>query len=128
AFTAKERGTYAMKAYKISFNIPDSLKPQYYIDIADMFSDINDHENYKDFNFKALRIAEKVGDKGVIANAYFSLGLYYVEKNYKSDSAYYYFNRAEHAYADIKDTLKLGNSIMNMGIVQRYENDFLGSQ
>src|SRR5690606_31175290 len=31
-------------------------------------------------------------------------------------------------YSEIKDTLKIGNSILNMGIVQRYENDLLGGQ
>lgn len=124
----KERGTFAMKAYLLTLNIPDTLKPKYFINIGNRFSKISDHKNYKEFNLKALNIAGEVNSKKVIARSLFNLGIYYLDNNYKSDSAYYYFHRAERAYSEIKDTLKIGNSILNMGIVQNIESDFLGSQ
>src|SRR5690606_7317188 len=58
----------------------------------------------------------------------FNLGYYYSNNNYKSDSAYYYFNKAQHTYRKIKDTLNIGLSILNMGIVQKSESDYSGAQ
>ena len=124
----KERGTLAMKAYLLSHNLNDSLKPQHYISIGNIFEKIKDYENYKNFGIKAFKKASELNDREGIAKSSFNLGLYYFSNNYKSDSAYYYFHRAERAYSEIKDTLKIGNSILNMGIVQSAESDFLGSQ
>ncbi len=125
---AKDRGTYAMKAYLLTHNLNDSLKPQHYINIGNIFAKINDYENYKNFGIQAFKKANELSDEEGIAKSSFNLGLYYTSNNYKSDSAYYYFHRAERAYIEIKDTLKIGNSILNMGIIQRYENDLLGGQ
>ena len=127
-FTDQERGNNAIKAYLLTLELDDSLKGRNYINIANRFSKINDFNKYKEFNHKALKVANKINDSIVLARAFFNLGNYYLNSNYRSDSAYYYFNRAERAYITLKDTLRIGISIRNMGIIQSLENDFLGSE
>src|SRR5690606_32502206 len=105
-----------------------SLKANYLVSIGSRFSMINDYENFKNYTSRAFNLANKLNDEENIARSSFNLGIYYLNNNYKSDSAYYYFNRAERAYTEIKDTLNIGISIINMGIVQKTESDFLGAQ
>jgi len=126
--STKERGDLAMKAYSWTHKLEDSLKPSYFISIGTLFYKINDHKNDIRFSKRAYDLASKLNDQKDIARSSFNLGLFYLKSDYKSDSAYYYFNKAQYAYRKIKDTLKTGLSILNMGIIQRYENDLLGGQ
>src|SRR5690606_10801644 len=52
--STKERGDFAMKAYSWTHKLEDSLKPKYYRNIGYKFSKINDQENFRKFNLKAL--------------------------------------------------------------------------
>src|SRR5690606_3051973 len=126
--STKERGDFAMKAYSWTHKVEDSLKPDYFIRIGVRFSKINDHENDIRISKRSYDLASKLNDQKNIARSSFNLGLYYLKSDYKSDSAYYYFNKAQHAYRKINDTLKTGLSILDMGIVQKLESDYSGAQ
>ncbi|UOB16888.1 ATP-binding protein [Abyssalbus ytuae] len=124
----KIRGMWALKARYLVPEIPDSLKPRYYYDIAISFYRIKDFEKYHDISLKALKSAKKNEKDTIYAESLYNLAYYYLNKNYRSDSAYFYFNEMEKAYSKIKDTLKIGQAILNKGIVQQGENDYFGAQ
>lgn len=62
-----------------------------------------------------------------LANIYFQMGHYYLNKN-KSDSAFYYFNHAKEAYLLDNNNVFIGKSLIDMAIIQANEGDYIGSE
>lgn len=54
--------------------------------------------------------------------------IYYKKaKEINNDSAFYYFNLAKNAYLETKDSSGIGRSLVNMAILQSYDEDYFGS-
>ena len=46
----------------------------------------------------------------------------------EKDSAFVYFNRAKNTFSQISDSARIGNSMVNMAIIQAEKGDYFGSQ
>lgn len=46
----------------------------------------------------------------------------------EKDSAFVYFNRAKNTFSQAKDSARIGNSMVNMAIIQAEKGDYYGSQ
>lgn len=60
-------------------------------------------------------------------NIYYKKAFGYLD-NGRSDSAFFYFNKAKDAYLLQKDSLEAGKSLVNMGIISADKGDYFGAQ
>ena len=88
---------------------------------------LNNYNLFKKASIAYLEHSKKINDSFGIAKANVYLGQYY--KRFKvSDSAYFYYYNAEKIYKDIKNDLELGKTLLNIAVVQKNENDYIGSE
>lgn len=88
------------------------------------------NRNYKQFKTHSstlLKIAFERKDTLYIAKAYYNLGSYY-SKIGQVDTSYYHYNEAKRFYQRIKDSAKVGSSMLNMSILQIGKGDYYGSE
>lgn len=77
--------------------------------------------------YKEIYRLKKEKNNGLLANIYFQMGHYYLNKN-KSDSSFYYFNHAKEAYLLDNNNVFIGKSLIDMAIIQANEGDYIGSE
>lgn len=53
---------------------------------------------------------------------------YFFKRKNEYDSAYYYYNTSKNFFQKIKDSSSTGRCLMNMGLIQKNQNDFFGSK
>ncbi len=73
-----------------------------------------------------IRLLVKENDKIGVAEAYTKLAYSYII-NYQKDSAYYYYELSNEIYSTLKDTLKMGENLTYMAIIQSDMGDYNGS-
>lgn len=80
------------------------------------------------FHKKLITSSLKNKDNYYAAKAYYLMGYYYgvVEKN--PDSAFVNYNLSKKYYQKIGDSSWVGKNLLNMGTIQKDQNDFFGSK
>ena len=105
----------------------DSLKIKNYFKVANRYFMLLEYDKYKITTEKILEISKSRGDSANIAKAEYYLGDYYFYVS-QTDSAYYYYLKAEKKYSTIKDRENLANTILHKSYILLFEKDFLGSE
>lgn len=87
-----------------------------------------DHTLFKKANKLALKLAQKSKKQAVMANLYWDLGNFYTSNIPKSDSAFYYYYKAEKIHTDIGQQYNSARMLLNMAIIQCNAKDYTGSE
>lgn len=53
---------------------------------------------------------------------------YFHKRRNEYDSAYYYYNASKNFFQKLRDSTSTGRCLMNMGLIQKNQNDFFGSK
>lgn len=85
------------------------------------------YQHFKKYSERLIKVAFEKKDTLYLAKGFFNLGSYYSRIS-KIDSSYYYFNEAKLYYLAIKDSAKVGSSLLNMSIIQTGSGDYYGSE
>ncbi len=128
-FEIKKRLNFAKKAYDIALqNKRDSLKNQASLSISYLYYFNRDKSLFLKHNGHSLSLAISSRDSSSMARSYGYFGNFYLRED-QNDSAYYYFYKAENLYGKLKGrSLNRGRMLLNMGIVQKNEKDFIGGE
>jgi len=83
---------------------------------VNLLDELGDNNSSFKFNHEVKDWALNHSDKKYLASAYFNLGNYFYY-NYKSDSAYYYFNKSKDLYRTLKDKEGLTKNSINIAMI-----------
>jgi two-component system NarL family sensor kinase len=119
---------FAKRAYDLSIQTKlDSTILESGRDLSYAYVIGNDFENYRFYNHKNLKLANKLQDTLAIANLNEHLGYYHYNVS-QSDSAYYYYYNALKLYNYLKNPLKQVDILYSMANMQETEKDYAGSE
>lgn len=128
SLSIEERQRAAVQALKIiETETHDSLYRAQLFRIANRYFNMNLKDRYKDVTEKIVAESLKAKDSSSLAKAYSYKGDYFGEK-LMSDSAYWYYNKAENIYRALGENASIAQSLLNKGIQQSNENDLIGSE
>ncbi|PKQ43761.1 two-component sensor histidine kinase [Confluentibacter flavum] len=126
----------AKRAKKLSEQYDlDSLKLKSYLELSSIYFDNNKNFklniNYDDVlllkdNHKALKLAIRLNDSLSLAEVNKNLGYYYFDISV--DSAYYYNNKAEKLYRNLKDNFTTALVLLDIALLQKNDKDYTGSE
>jgi signal transduction histidine kinase len=105
----------------------DSINRVNLFRVANRYFNMN---NWTDYNTTVLLLLNKSNEKKDYlssAKAYTYLGDYYVSQSI-SDSAFFYYFKAEKIYLQLNDKFNLAKTRLNKANLQYGESDFLGSE
>ncbi|WP_459209875.1 tetratricopeptide repeat-containing sensor histidine kinase [Aquimarina rhabdastrellae] len=106
----------------------DDYKQEKLEDIARLYFDLNEFKKYKEVVEKGIKISKQLRDSLSIAKGFGNVGYYHNKVN-QSDSAYFYFSKAEKIFNKVDpNSLKHGRVLMQMGQIQREFKDYVGSE
>ena len=87
----------------------------------------NDLPHIKKSAYNLLNIYKKNKDSIALEKHYHYKALYF-KKKFKTDSSFYYYHISKNISIALKDSLGVARKLLSMGIMQRLESDFLGSE
>jgi len=123
-----ERLSYAETAKRLSKkNDNDSLLNQSLQHVARNQYYLKNYFHFKKASQDYLKHSIKIKDSLNIATANVYVGKFYLKAS-KSDSAYFYFYRAEKIYKTLKNDIELAKVLYSIAIIQKNEKDFIGSE
>jgi signal transduction histidine kinase len=123
-----ERLSYAENAKILSNEISnDSLLNQALRYIAVHHYNLKNYNLFKKASKEYLIQSLKIRDSSNLARANGYLGEFYSMASV-SDSAYFYFYRAEKIYKALNDEIELGKILRNIAVIQKNEKDYIGSE
>ncbi|MDI1254870.1 MAG: tetratricopeptide repeat protein [Flavobacterium sp.] len=88
---------------------------------------MNALKEYKEVSEKLIILSKEENDSTSLAKAYSYLGDYYTTKLISEKGFYCYF-QAEKIYKNLKDDEKVAKTLLNKGILQNNESDYVGSE
>ncbi|WP_413998092.1 ATP-binding protein [Flavobacterium sp. W1B] len=89
----------------------DSVKRNFYFKIALQYYDLNLLDKSLNVTRTVYKLSVKENDSSHIAKSLYYLGDYYDDVT-QLDSAFYYYNKSQKLYKNIKDTLNLGRTTL----------------
>ncbi|WP_255493227.1 tetratricopeptide repeat-containing sensor histidine kinase [Flavobacterium sp. SOK18b] len=95
--------------------------------IANRYYNLDRFEDYKKTVMLIIKKSGVQRDNYSIAKGNVYLGDYFLLKE-RSDSAFYYYNKAENKYLELNDTYNVASTIFNKATLQYTESDFLGAE
>ena len=119
---------YNQKAYEIVINQKDdSINKLNLFKIANRYYNMNDLNAYHKMSALILERSKNSNDSVNVAKAYTYLGDYYGLKNI-SDSAFYYYYKAEKFYLNLDDNYNLAKTRFSKANLQYSESDLFDSE
>lgn len=79
-------------------------------------------------NVRMRDYAIKIHDYKSLGKGYYLMGYYLNEVANSPDSAFSNYNMSKYYYQQIKDSSWIGKNLLNMGAIQKDQNDFFGSK
>ncbi|RYG09261.1 MAG: tetratricopeptide repeat protein, partial [Chitinophagaceae bacterium] len=127
AVTDVKRKLFTGKALKIlQEQKSDSLNKERLFEVANNYFSLRDWEAFKKASNSALEKSIKDRDTLNIAKAFRYRAEYY--RNIENtDSAFYYYLKAEKLYKKVDDKISLGKIYLKKGVLQFYRNDYFGA-
>lgn len=123
-----KREDYNQKAFALILDQEkDSIRQVNLFRVANRYYNLNNFEGYKKTIDVVLDQALKSKDSTNTAKADTYLGDFYRAKKI-SDSAYYYYFRAEKIYLKLNNSVDLAKTRLNKAILQYNESDLTGSE
>jgi signal transduction histidine kinase len=126
--TVDERKGALNKAYyAVNSKLRDSIRLNYFSEIAIKAETLNNDELFKKANLQNLSLAQKVNNKSKIADAHWNYGSFFSKKEI-IDSAYYHFHNAYENFKSVKNEKYTAKMLYNMGYIQGRIKDYTGSE
>ncbi|WP_255577978.1 tetratricopeptide repeat-containing sensor histidine kinase [Flavobacterium sp. CHNK8] len=123
-----QRQQYIQKASAIvNRQNNDSVYRTNLFKIANRYYNLDRFEDYKKTVTLIIKKSGAKQDNNSIAKGSVYLGDYFLLKE-RSDSAFYYYNKAENKYLELNDTYNVALTILNKATLQYMESDFLGAE
>ncbi|GAA3635501.1 tetratricopeptide repeat-containing sensor histidine kinase [Flavivirga jejuensis] len=127
-FSIEERLKYANRARQLSIDLENELVIlKSNKNLSEIYWDYKKYNLYKNVNKKNLVLSLKLNDSLSFADANSNLGRFY-RINQVTDSAYYYYFKAEKLYRELNDKYKTAITLLRIALIQRDEKDFTGSE
>ncbi len=124
----KQRYASNQKALSIVSSYPnDSLNRFYHFRVANRFYNMNKLEEYKQVTNKIILLSKEEKDSTSLAKAYSYFGDYYADK-FVSDSAYYFYFKAEKFHKIVKADSKLAQTLFRKCVLQLNVKDYAGCE
>jgi signal transduction histidine kinase len=101
----------------------DSVTRNLYLDIASEYYYLNNLKKSLAASFKVLNLSIQVNDTIRMAKAYYFVGDCY--ENFKKDSAYFYYIRAEKIYYALNDDENVARMLFNKAHVLFYDGNYI---
>lgn len=80
------------------------------------------------YNKQLLTIAAKIRDEKILAEQYYLMGYYYAEILNLYDRAIENYADSKFFFQKINDSSNIGRNLLNIGTIQKDQNDFFGSK
>ncbi|WP_298116492.1 tetratricopeptide repeat-containing sensor histidine kinase [Flavobacterium sp.] len=126
-YSEKEQLIYNDKALELLMNIENSAFKRKSMDLViDNYFFLNQWEKYNKISRELLEISKSANDTNYIAKAMRYQGNYYYKKEVL-DSSFYFYNKSEFFFKNIKDYNNYSIVLLKKGIVQLELNDFFGA-
>jgi tetratricopeptide (TPR) repeat protein len=90
--------------------------------------DLKQFDSLKVFNGAVLKQAKTIGDKAILGRQYYLMGYYYNGIAHRPHSAFLNYNAAKGHFMEVRDSSWVAKSLLNMGVIQKNQNDFFGSK
>lgn len=119
---------YNQKAFDIIMDQEeDSIKKVNLFKVANRYYNMSDWKGYFKVSNLILERSKNDSDTANLAKAYTYLGDYYVKKSV-SDSAFYFYFKAEKLYVVLNDNYNLAKTQISKADLRYHENDFFDSE
>ncbi len=126
-YSEKEQLIYNDKALELLMNIENSAFKRKSMDLViDNYFFLNQWDKYNKISRELLEISKSANDTNYIAKAMRYQGNYYYKKEVL-DSSFYFYNKSEFFFKNIKDYNNYSIVLLKKGIVQLELNDFFGA-
>lgn len=128
-YTREKRKSYLDRACQLAVKERnDSLRNAYFLKLSFTYGfRFYDSLSFRKFNRLSTELSKKINDSINLANNYWDLGQYYTNNNLK-DSAYYAYFKAKKIFEAKNESLRTGQMLINMAIIQEKLKDYTGSE
>lgn len=124
----QEIASTTAKAYRLIKQTKiDSLYIKNIFNVSYAYDNIGEKELFRQINIEVIKLTKKLNDSINLARAYNHLGEYYC-KGLNTDSAFFYFIRAEKIYLKKSDNIGVGKTNLKMAGEKFYLRDYFGSE
>ena len=101
----------------------DSLTRRLYLELASAYYTANNFKKSLKTTFHVMKLSQAADDKVHLAKAYFYIGDCY--ENFRKDSAYFYYLKAQHLYSRNGDYENVGRMFYNKAYILFYEGNYV---
>jgi signal transduction histidine kinase len=105
----------------------DSLYIKNIFNISFAYDNIGEKELYRQINLEVVELSKKRNDSNSLARAYTHIADYYCN-GLNTDSAFFYYIKAEKIYLKKGDNVGVGKTNLKMAIEKYYLRDYYGSE
>ncbi|WP_108424524.1 tetratricopeptide repeat-containing sensor histidine kinase [Flagellimonas amoyensis] len=110
----------------------DDVKDTFYLKLLHrknlILYDLKAFDSLQTYNRNILRQAKALGDYAILGRQYYLMGYYYDQIEHRPDSAFLNYTNAKGSFMEVQDSSWIARSILNMGVIQKNQNDFFGSK
>ncbi|MGP1991329.1 hypothetical protein D9V96_005555 [Zobellia laminariae] len=124
-----DRNSNALKSYqKIKNSIKDSLYGQvlYQKNLLHLIS--KEYDSLRFYNDVLLSNSLNVDKASVLGEQYYLMGYYFAEIAHDYNMAIENYSLSKEYFMRVKDSSLVGENLMNIGVIQKNNNDFFGSK
>lgn len=89
---------------------------------------LGEYDSISTYHGTLIEHALQSKDMPILARQHYFMGYYYDRFTVLSDSAFSKYNHAKNYFSELKDSLWVGITLLNMGTIQKDQNDFFGSK
>ncbi len=89
---------------------------------------LKEYDSLQVFNQLLVNTAERIKAEFTLGKQYYLMGYYFGEVAHIPDSAFNNYNRSKNYFEQIMDSSRIGRNLLNMGTIQKDQNDFFGSK
>ncbi|MGB3143432.1 MAG: hypothetical protein WBB24_04930 [Maribacter sp.] len=93
-----------------------------------IFFSLKEYDSLLIFNKLLLKTANGNNAEFILGKQYYLMGYYYGEVAQMPDSAFNNYNTSKNYFEKIMDSNRIGRNLLNMGTIQKDQNDFFGSK
>tara|TARA_R110001592_G_scaffold78715_5_gene235930 strand:- start:2035 stop:4017 length:1983 start_codon:yes stop_codon:yes gene_type:complete len=129
SYSNQLRLSFAQRARLLSINLQnDTIIINSNRRLSTVYWELSQTNAFKSINLENLKLSNRIGDSSSLAKANYNIGLFYRYEELLSDSAYYYYHKAEKIYRQLKNKVETARTILEIAIIQKNEKDFIGSE
>ncbi len=89
---------------------------------------LKEYDSLQVYNKLLINNAKRVKVEFTLGKQHYLMGYYFDEVVHNPDSAFNNYNLSKNYFEQIKDSSRIGRNLLNMGTIQKNQNDFFGSK